>query len=218
MALSVKAGFTGGLAKPSSESMLERPFKMKVEDSGLLRRRRRRTSSRASTASQPNEAWTYDFLHDACANGRRLKLLTVTDEFTRESICVKLDNVRLGRIDPLSFFSQLTPSCGSCRSRQDHGLKLESFSECDIVEQDTYPGKLLAEKLKPPRRVIACDSPQGLITPISNGVSRTFGAIGAVFTELTSYFHQAAYSTRARNRSSFPRPYICRLINFSRCT
>ncbi len=28
-------------------------------------------------------------MHDACANGRRLKLLTVTDELTRESICVE---------------------------------------------------------------------------------------------------------------------------------
>jgi putative transposase len=40
-------------------------------------------------ATRPNEVWTYDFMHDACANGRKLKLLTVTDEFTRESICVE---------------------------------------------------------------------------------------------------------------------------------
>lgn len=40
-------------------------------------------------ASRPNEVWTYDFMHDSCASGRRLKLLTVTDEFTRESLCVE---------------------------------------------------------------------------------------------------------------------------------
>jgi putative transposase len=28
-------------------------------------------------------------MHDACASGRKLKLLTITDEFTRESICVE---------------------------------------------------------------------------------------------------------------------------------
>lgn len=33
--------------------------------------------------------WTYDFMSDACASGRKLKLLTVTNEFTRKSICVE---------------------------------------------------------------------------------------------------------------------------------
>jgi putative transposase len=32
--------------------------------------------------------WTYDFVQDACANGQRLKILTVTDEFTRESVAI----------------------------------------------------------------------------------------------------------------------------------
>lgn len=57
------------------------------------RRPRRRYKPQPSTAQQqatrPNEVWTYDFMHDACASGRKLKLLTVTDEFTRESICVE---------------------------------------------------------------------------------------------------------------------------------
>ncbi len=39
---------------------------------------------------QPNQVWTYDFVHDACANGQRLKILTVTDEFTRESIAIEV--------------------------------------------------------------------------------------------------------------------------------
>lgn len=34
--------------------------------------------------------WTYDFVHDACANGQRLKILTVVDEFTRESLAVEV--------------------------------------------------------------------------------------------------------------------------------
>ncbi len=40
-------------------------------------------------ATRPNEVWTYDFMYDACASGRKLKLLTVTDEFTRESLRVE---------------------------------------------------------------------------------------------------------------------------------
>ncbi len=41
-------------------------------------------------ATQPNHVWTYDFVHDACANGQRLKILTLTDEFTRESLAIEV--------------------------------------------------------------------------------------------------------------------------------
>ena len=34
--------------------------------------------------------WTYDFVQDACANGQRLKILTLTDEFTRESLAIQV--------------------------------------------------------------------------------------------------------------------------------
>ncbi len=40
-------------------------------------------------ARRPNEVWTYDFVHDACANGQQLKMLTVVDEFTRESLAIE---------------------------------------------------------------------------------------------------------------------------------
>jgi len=29
-------------------------------------------------------------MHDTCANGQRLKILTVTDEFTRESVALEV--------------------------------------------------------------------------------------------------------------------------------
>lgn len=40
-------------------------------------------------ATRPNQVWTYDFVHDWCANGQRLKILTVVDEFTRESLAIE---------------------------------------------------------------------------------------------------------------------------------
>jgi putative transposase len=60
----------------------------------LPRRRPRRRYkaehvSRISQATRPNEVWTYDFVHDWCANGQRLKMLTVIDEFTRESLSIE---------------------------------------------------------------------------------------------------------------------------------
>jgi putative transposase len=35
-------------------------------------------------ASQPNERWSMDFIHDQLANGRRFRTLTIIDDFTRQ--------------------------------------------------------------------------------------------------------------------------------------
>ena len=58
----------------------------------LRRKRRRRSGSRAPghmAASHPNHTWAMDYEFDETAGGRRLKILNVTDEFTREALaCV----------------------------------------------------------------------------------------------------------------------------------
>ncbi len=41
-------------------------------------------------AAHPNEVWTYDFVFDRDAAGRRLKLLTLMDEFTREGLAIRV--------------------------------------------------------------------------------------------------------------------------------
>ena len=40
-------------------------------------------------ATGPYEFWAYDFVFDACANGQKLKCLTLIDEFTKE--CLHID-------------------------------------------------------------------------------------------------------------------------------
>lgn len=57
------------------------------------RPRKRRTDRKGVwpiVATQPHQVWTYDFVHDACANGQRLKILTLTDEVTRESLAIEV--------------------------------------------------------------------------------------------------------------------------------
>ena len=54
------------------------------------RRRPDRKELPPLVATRPNHVWTYDFVHDACANGQRLKILTLTDEFTRESLAIEV--------------------------------------------------------------------------------------------------------------------------------
>ena len=41
-------------------------------------------------AEYPNHVWTYDFMSDQTEDGRKLKLLTVLDEFTRESLAIEI--------------------------------------------------------------------------------------------------------------------------------
>jgi putative transposase len=61
-----------------------------------LKRRRRRKRGRPGgsvpcRAEYPRHVWTYDFIHDACLSGQKLKMLTVLDEFTRECFAIETD-------------------------------------------------------------------------------------------------------------------------------
>lgn len=52
------------------------------------RKRIRTGQSVPTAASYPNHVWTYDFVFDATATGRTLKVLTIVDEFTRVALAV----------------------------------------------------------------------------------------------------------------------------------
>jgi putative transposase len=41
-------------------------------------------------AHYPNHVWSYDFVHDSCLNGEVVKCLTVTDEFSKESLAIEV--------------------------------------------------------------------------------------------------------------------------------
>ncbi len=38
--------------------------------------------------TEANQVWAYDFVFDACANGQKLKCLTLVDEYTRECLAI----------------------------------------------------------------------------------------------------------------------------------
>lgn len=44
-----------------------------------------------------NQEWSLDFVHDVLVNGRRIRMLTVVDDFTRESIKITVDTSLNGR-------------------------------------------------------------------------------------------------------------------------
>jgi putative transposase len=43
------------------------------------------------TANHPNESWSMDFMSDELYNGQRIRLLTLVDNFTRESLAIEVD-------------------------------------------------------------------------------------------------------------------------------
>jgi transposase InsO family protein len=57
------------------------------------KKRRLGTSENGSqrrVATRPNEVWSYDFVSDQTAEGRRLRFLCVVDEFTRECLALEV--------------------------------------------------------------------------------------------------------------------------------
>lgn len=67
-------------------------------EAGLAVRKRKRRKlvmldrQALQSASEPNEVWSMDFVMDSLGNGRRLKCLTIVDDFTRECLDIPVDH------------------------------------------------------------------------------------------------------------------------------
>ena len=78
-----RAGITIGKERCSriwSQAGLKVPKKRRRKLSG--------TRLRPLPPTGMNSVWSYDFVYDACANGQKIKCLTVVDEFTRECLAI----------------------------------------------------------------------------------------------------------------------------------
>jgi putative transposase len=77
--------------QPINRKRVQRLWQLAGLQVPMRRRVRRRMAEpqRAPLhAEYPNHVWTYDFMEDATADGRKLRLLTVVDEFTRECLAI----------------------------------------------------------------------------------------------------------------------------------
>ena len=79
------------------------------------------SAARAITADCPNQVWCLDFVEDRALSGRRLRILCVTDEFTRESLAIEVgDSFRSERV--CAVLEQLMSQRGrSGALRMDNG-------------------------------------------------------------------------------------------------
>lgn len=92
------------------------------------RPRKRPASSRPrpQLPTGPRQVWAYDFVHDSCANGQKLKCLTVIDEFTKESLAIDVaGSIRSRQV--IEVLSRLVSQHGAPRYlRSDNGPEFVS--------------------------------------------------------------------------------------------
>ena len=74
-----------------------------------------------------NHVWSYDFVQDRTVDGRKLRMLTVIDEFTREALAIKvarnLTSINVVEVLADLFITKGTPD----HIRSDNVLNLESI-------------------------------------------------------------------------------------------
>ena len=68
-----------------------------------------------------NHVWSYDFVHDRTSNGRKMRMLTIIDEYSRECLAIKVDR-RLNSKDVIETLSELFVEYGLPKHiRSDNG-------------------------------------------------------------------------------------------------
>jgi putative transposase len=92
------------------------------------RRKRVGTTLRPLAPTARNSVWSYDFVYDACANGQKIKCLTVVDEYTRECLAIDVNGaIRSSRV--IDVLSRLMRVHGVPRYlRSDNGPEFVSKS------------------------------------------------------------------------------------------
>jgi len=90
------------------------------------RKRIARGRPRPQAPTGANQVWSYDFVFDWCANGQKLKCLTVTDEWTKEGLAIEVDgHIRSGRV--IEVLSRLVSERGApLYLRSDNGPEFVS--------------------------------------------------------------------------------------------
>ena len=79
-------------------------------------------STQRCRATRMNEVWSYDFVFDQTADGRRLKWLPICDEFTRESVALEVER-RMEAKDVIRVLEAAVAQRGSAPQfiRSDNG-------------------------------------------------------------------------------------------------
>ena len=111
------------------------------------RRKRAGTTLRPLAPTARNSVWSYDFVYDACANGQKLKCLTVVDEYSRECLAIDVSGaIRSSRV--IDVLNKLMRTHGVPRYlRSDNGPEFVSKALLEWASKESLqlalidPGK-----------------------------------------------------------------------------
>ena len=111
------------------------------------RRKAKHKMTRPLAPATMNAVWSYDFMYDACANGQKIKCLTVIDEYTRECLAIDVaGSIRSARvIDVLTRLMSVHGVPNYLRS--DNGPEFVSLALLNWVKESSLnlalidPGK-----------------------------------------------------------------------------
>ncbi len=120
-------------------------FDLQVPRPKKARKRVRQSPPMMPQAMRPNEVWTYDFVFDRDAAGRRLKLLTMMDEFTRQGLAI-----RVGRSFKAAQVKQVLREVGEERGypkflRSDNGSEFIA----EIIKEFLIENNIRAAYIEP---------------------------------------------------------------------
>jgi putative transposase len=107
-----------------------------------LRRRRKRTAATRlvlPAASRPNERWSMDFMQGVLWSGRRFRLLTIVDQFTKECPAIEVDTslsgLRVARVlDWLAMTHGLPASITVDNGPEFAGMALDRWAYVKQVQ------------------------------------------------------------------------------------
>jgi len=120
----------------------------KREGLQVPKKQRKRFRPGKSTAQEdralyPNHVWSYDFVADQTIDGRRLRFLTVIDEFTREAIWIETARL-LNSHDVVRVLGQLVESRGVPGIiKSDNGPELVAQHVHDWIEDHEIDTKYI---------------------------------------------------------------------------
>jgi len=110
---------------------------------GIVRKQRKRRSRRGASTGQPTKAeykdhvWTYDFMHDQTTDGKRLRCLTVIDEYTKRGLIIEIGR-SLTCADVKRVLKNLFAMYGEPEFlRSDNGSEFTAHSVTDWLENET---------------------------------------------------------------------------------
>ncbi len=101
------------------------------------RHRRRRAASQAVPlqATYPRHVFTYDFLEDSTLDGRKLRCLTIVDEFTRECLAIRVAR-SFRSVEVIGVLAQVFAEYGApAFIRSDNGSEFIALALCAWLYQ-----------------------------------------------------------------------------------